>query len=354
MSTTANQKSHATIWAPSPHAENMEHPFAQYIKMLGKGRRGSRDLTQQEAEQSMAMILSGQTEPEQLGAFLMLMRVKEETGAEVAGFTLAARASLGLPTHLSAVDLDWATYAGKRRQLPWYLLSALLLASRGISVAMHGIGRGTAGRVYIPQVLQSFGLEPAISIDDAVEKIDRSHFAFVPLHLLSTRLEHILKLKEVLGLRSPVHTVVRMLNPFSAPASIMGIFHPGYDETHQQAADLLGDQNLAVFKGEGGEAERNPDGPCNVRMMRAGKMLEEVWPALFPSRHLKDEAMDVARLRQLWRGDIDDEYGRASVTGTAAIALRMMGRADNIADAEALASTMWDTRNRNYPDGGNS
>lgn len=316
--------------------------------MLGKGRRGSRDLTQQEAREAMTMILSGQVEPEQLGALLMLMRVKEETPAEVAGFTQAARASLALPTNLPAVDLDWATYAGKRRQLPWYLLSALLLSSHGMPVVMHGIGGGTPGRVYVPDALAALGLEPASSIADAAHKISGAGFAFVPLHILSTQMEHLLELKAVLGLRSPVHTIIRMLNPFSAPASIMGIFHPGYDATHQQAGALLGEQNLAVFKGEGGEAERNPDSACNVKMIRAGKMLDEVWPALFSSRHMKDEAMNVARLRQLWRGEIDDEYGQASVAGTAAIALRMMGRADSIAEADALAAKLWMTRDIGY------
>ncbi len=316
--------------------------------MLGKGRRGSRDLTQQEAREAMTMILSGQVEPEQLGALLMLMRVKEETPAEVAGFTQAAHASLALPTNLPAVDLDWATYAGKRRQLPWYLLSALLLSSHGMPVVMHGIGGGTPGRVYVPDALAALGLEPASSIADAAHKISGSRFAFVPLHILSTQMEHLLELKAVLGLRSPVHTIIRMLNPFSASASIMGIFHPGYDDTHQQAGALLGEQNLAVFKGEGGEAERNPDGPCKVKMLRAGEMLEEEWPALFSSRHMKDETMDVTRLRQLWRGEIEDEYGQASVTGTAAIALRTIGRADSIADAEAQAAQLWNTRNIGY------
>jgi anthranilate phosphoribosyltransferase len=313
--------------------------------MLGKGRRGSRDLTQQEAHAAMTMILSGQTEPEQLGAFLMLMRVKEETGAEVAGFTLAARESLGLPPQLPAVDLDWATYAGKRRQLPWYLLSALLLSSHGISVLMHGIGAGTEGRIYVPEALAALGIAPAGSVADAAEKISESGFAYVPLHVLSPQMEHILGLKAVLGLRSPVHTIIRMLNPFHAPASIMGIFHPGYDDTHQQAGALLGEQNLAVFKGEGGEAERNPDSECSVKMIRAGEMLEETWPALFSGRHMKDEIMDVARLRALWRGEIEDEYGQAAVTGTAAIALRMTGRAGSIADAEAQAARLWQSRN---------
>ena len=41
---------------------NEEHPFAQYIRILGKGKRGSRGLTQQEAYDSMTMVLEGKVE----------------------------------------------------------------------------------------------------------------------------------------------------------------------------------------------------------------------------------------------------------------------------------------------------
>jgi anthranilate phosphoribosyltransferase len=326
------------------------HPFAQYIQILGKGRRGARSLSLQEAEQALAMILSHQVEPVQLGAFLMLMRVKEETSEELAGFVRAARASLMLPSGLAPVDLDWACYAGKRRQLPWFLLSALLLASHGVAVLMHGVRGGSTGRVYVPQALKALGIEVAESCADAAKKIGSRRFAFVPLDVLNAELQHLLNLRSVLGLRSPVHTIVRMLNPFSAPASIMGIFHPGYDETHQQAGALLQDQHLAVFKGEGGEAERNPDTACKVKMLHLGIMTEEEWPAIFPSRHLKDEAMEVSRLAALWRGETEDEYGAASVVGTAAIVLRALGRAHSMADAEIDAMHLWDARDRAYLD----
>ena len=326
----------------------MEHPFAKFIQILGKGQRGARDLTLQEAEQAMSMILSGQVEPVQLGAFLMLMRVKEETSPELAGFVRAARDTLVRPDSLASADLDWASYAGKRRQLLWYLLSALLLSNHGIRVLMHGIGGGSEDRIYIPQAMQALGLKAADSLEQASAQIARTNFAFIPLQALSSELDRILELKALLGLRSPVHTIIRMLNPLAAPASIMGIFHPGYDETHQHAAALLGDRSLAVFKGEGGEAERNPDAPCNVRMLLAGNMLEEEWPALFSSKHMKDETMDALRLAKLWRSEIEDEYGKASVLGTAAIALRALGRAHSIADAEAQAAKLWESRDIGY------
>jgi anthranilate phosphoribosyltransferase len=326
----------------------MTHPFAQYIQTLGKGKRGARDLTLQEAEQSMNMILTGQVEPEQIGAFLMLMRVKEETATEVAGFTRAARLSLQIPQDFPAVDLDWAAYAGKRRQLPWFILSALLLASHGIKVLMHGISANTPDRIYAPAALKSLGIEACQSFEQAAQQLRQRNFAFLQLDVMNPELQRLMDMKDILGLRSPIHTVARNLNPAAAPASIMGIFHPGYDVTHQGAAQLLQDKNMAVFKGEGGESERNPDGDCQVKMLLDGVMSEEIWPAMFSTRHMKDETMDISRLGQLWRGDIEDEYGQAAVTGTAAIALRVMGRAANIAEAERQAADLWQQRNRNF------
>jgi len=325
----------------------MEHPFAKYIQILGKGQRGARDLTQAEAEQAMSMILAHQVEPVQLGAFLMLMRVKEETAEEIAGFARAARNTLARPSDMPAIDLDWASYAGKRRQLPWYLLSALLLSSHGTRVLMHGIS-GSDERIYIPQAMQALGLKTAGSLEEACAQISKSNFAFIPLGALNSELDRMLNLKSLLGLRSPIHTIIRNLNPLAAPASIMGIFHPGYDDTHQHAASLLGDHSLAVFKGEGGEAERNPDAPCKVKMLLAGELMEEEWPALFDSKHLKDETMDASRLAKMWRGEIEDEYGKAALIGTAAIALRTMGRANSVAEAEALAAKLWASRDIAY------
>ena len=114
-----------------------EHEFAKYIRILARGKTKSRSLTGEEAEAAMAMVLGGEVEPEQLGAFLMLMRLKEETAEEVTGFTRAARASLGLPSGGPVPDLDWSSYAGKRRQLPWFLLAAMVLVQGGVRIFMQ-------------------------------------------------------------------------------------------------------------------------------------------------------------------------------------------------------------------------
>ena len=64
-------------------ANRPEHAFAPFVRILGKGKTGTRSLTLSEAEEAFGMILSGQAEPVQVGAFLKLLRVKEETGEEL-------------------------------------------------------------------------------------------------------------------------------------------------------------------------------------------------------------------------------------------------------------------------------
>lgn len=327
-----------------------EHPFAQYVRILGKGKNGSRPLTQEEAYEAFRMILADEVEPEQLGAFLMLMRVKEEEPEELAGFIHAVRESIVIPDGAPEVHLDWSSYAGKRRQLPWFILSTLLLAQNGINTFMHGASGHTAGRIYTRDVLAALGIAPCTSLQEAAERIRDTGFAYLDLEFISPKLHQIIELRPTLGLRSPVHTIARLLNPFGAEYVMQGIFHPGYRPMHQEAAMLLKQPHMAVIKGEGGEIERNPDAPCLVQTVHNGKMMDEEWPAMFKQRHVKDEDLDIKRLRNLWLGEgahnALDEYGTAAVIGTAAITLKMMGRANDIPAAEALARQMWKARKR--------
>jgi anthranilate phosphoribosyltransferase len=138
------------------------------------------------------------------------------------------------------------------------------------------------------------------------------------------------------------------LNPFNAEYVMQGIFHPGYRPMHQEAAMLMNQPHLAVIKGEGGEIERNPDIPCLVQSVHHGELSDEEWPAMFNRRHVKDDDLNIERLRALWldqgANDNIDEYGTAAVIGTTAITLKMMGRADDIESAEKLAKEMWEAR----------
>ena len=326
-----------------------EHLFAPYIRILGKGRKGSRSLTQKEAFAAMSLILDNQVENVQLGAFLMLMRVKEETPEELAGFIQATRDVMAITPTRTAIDLDWSSYAGKRRHLPWFLLAVRLLTDNGFTVFMHGARGHTEGRIYTQDLLSTVGLPEATSLAQAEQQLTENRFSYLSLEHFCPKLAQIINLRPILGLRSPVHTLARMLNPFSATASIQGIFHPGYRPTHQEAAVILNDPHVAVIKGEGGEIERNPDVPCLVQRLHQSHRLDEQWPALFSKRHRKPDTLNPQQLTDLWRGEYHDEYAEATITGTAAIALHLLGHCKTPADAQAQAEQWWLQRNRLLP-----
>jgi anthranilate phosphoribosyltransferase len=318
------------------------HPFARFVNILGRGKSKTRSLTREEAREAMGMIMAGEALPEQVGAFLMLLRVKEESGEEIAGFVDATRAAFSKPIDAPPVDLDWPSYAGKSRQLPWYLLAALLLAKSGKRVFMHGLDGHTTGRVYSGDVLAQLGVAVARNAQEAAQHLQRSNFAYLSLEDIAPEMAKLIALRPILGLRSPVHTLVRAMNPFDAPASIQGVFHPGYMDIHRDAALLLDHARTVIFRGDGGEGERRPNKPAQIVTVASGACADVRWPATTEDPSQAPEvSMDIERLAAVWRGGASDVYGEAAVTGTLALALHALGETDDPARAQQLAQEMW-------------
>ena len=320
-----------------------EHEFAPFVRILGKGKSGTRSLTREEACESMGMILDGLVRPEQLGAFLMLLRVKEEAPEELAGFADAVRARYAVGRDIP-VDLDWSTYAGKKNRHPWYLLVALCLASHGYKVFMHGSKGHTPGRIYVEDMLGLFKLQACDSWARVETELTRTGFSYMSIDAFCPPLGNIIQLRPVLGLRSPVHTLCRMLNPTEASASIDGVFHPAYGPMHQKTAQLLGGARNLTVKGDGGEAEIRPDAECLLQWVEGGEFKEYDWARIVAKRFVKDETIDPQTLLDVWRGDQAHEYGENAIISTMAVVLRLLGVAGDVDALLAQSGEMWRTR----------
>ncbi len=318
-----------------------EHPFAPFVRILGKGKRGARNMTRAEAREAMGMVLDEKVEDTQLGAFLMLLRHKEESPDELAGFTEAVRERLHAPE--LTVDIDWPTYAGKKRHLPWYLLAAKCLAQNGVRVLMHGGGAHTAGRLYSEQLLELLGIPLCRNWQAVGEALEQQNIAFFPLSDWAPQLQRMIDLRNTLGLRSPIHSLARILNPLGARCGLQSIFHPGYQGVHRDASSLLGDHAI-VIKGDGGEVEINPDTISHLYGTTDGQPWDEEWPALSDRRHVKPATLDPQHLVAIWKGDVEDSYPQLALIATIALALRGLGMPR--AEAFARAEQYWANRNR--------
>ena len=318
------------------------HPFSPFIRLLGRGKTLSRGLTADEAERAMAMILAGEALPEQIGAFLMLLRMKEETGAEIAGFVRAARARLPAPPQ-SRPALDWPAYAGKARRPPWHLLAALRLAGAGYAIACHGLDGHTPGRLYAGETLARLGLPPARDFAEAAAQLAERGFCYLSLDRFAPMLARLLLLKPVLGLRSAVNTVARSLNPFAATASLQAAFHPGYVPIHRDAALALGDARVWSFRGDGGENERRPEKPVEIAAAENGVARDFTLSPLIEASPAREGPPEVEALVEVWRGR-EDARAEAAIVGTMAMALGLIGAAPE--EALAQAQALWAARDR--------
>lgn len=301
--------------------------LSEYVRILGRGPGRSRSLTQDEAAQAMRLMLNGAT-PEAIGALLMLLRMKGETAEEIAGFAQAAQDAL---PQVASVDLDWPSYAaGRTRGAPWFLLSAKLVAQSGRRVLIHGWNGADA---QVRQGLAEAGIPIAPRLDTVGPLLDRFGIAYLPLETAHPGLFRLLSLRDVLGLRSCVNTVCRMLNPGRAAASVQGVFHPSYRLLQADAAALLGWQSLSVIKGGGGEFERNPAKQIDAFGLRAGALWQDALPPLIDeTRRLSESDIDLAAL---WQGGVAP-FEKRIVLGTAGLALATAGAADPDTTAQAL------------------
>lgn len=318
---------------------NTEHnEFTQYVRILARGRNASRDMTQQEAKHAMELLLAGKALPEQLGAFFMLMRVKEETPEELAGF---AEACTPLWQDLSA-DIIWPSYAGKRRQPLWYLLSMQLIKDAGYTILIHGSHSHTADRQFTADLCIDFGINVATSHTDASALLSKEKIAYLPCDILHPEFQNWLMTKHTLGLRSPMNTLFRLIAPKGC-AGVQSVFHPNYGKVHQAACQLIGKEAL-IMKGEGGEFENNPERTTQCIFTNRPE-IEKVTglQSHFDGKHTTPNKQ---ALLDLWLNENDD-YGLHATLRTTALVLML--KEVNLSFEEGLkkATALWNKRDKN-------
>ncbi len=323
-----------------------EHPFAHYIRVLGKGKTGTRSLTQDEARHAFGMVLRGDTEAVQLGAFLMLLRVKEETPEELAGFVQACRETMLAPPKELHADLDWSSYAGKKHHHPWFILSMLLLNEAGYTVFVHGSSGHTLGRLYTEEALRQLGLPVAVNWAQVNQQLQSEKISYFPLEYFCPPLQELMQLRPLLGLRSPVNTLSRMINPLKASASMQSIFHPAYARLHQEADLLLEQPSALVFKGESGEVEVKPQADTRLCLLHDGQLQEIVLPRAFSQRIDDVTSPSVEPVRSLWRGGDSNGYGLSATLATTAAALLTLVPQLPLKTAQQQALQLWENRQR--------
>ncbi len=254
---------------------NDQFPAARFIKEIGRGVKGARSMSREDAASLYGAMLDGRVSDLELGGILLAMRIKGESVEELAGFMDAAERSFApLPSPAGEyAPVLIPSYNGARKLANLTPLLALLLAREGVPTLVHGV-RNDPGRVTTAEILGEMGLAEAGSSAELQDAFAARRPAFMPIETLAPALAHQLSLRRILGVRSSTHTVVKILQPFEGPAlRLVSYTHPEYLETLGEyfttaAPHERGDAFL--MRGTEGETVANPHRAQQIDWFHAG------------------------------------------------------------------------------------
>jgi anthranilate phosphoribosyltransferase len=306
-------------------------------------------LTENEAAEVFALIMSGAATEAQVGALLMGMRVRGESVEEIAG---AARAMRERAVKVRAPEgaIDTCGTGGDRSGTHNIsTCAAFVVAGAGVPVAKHG-NRSISSRSGSADVLSALG----VAIDASPETITRCieqcglGFMFAPAHHAAMR--HVAQVRTELGTRTIFNLLGPLANPAATKYQVVGVFGPEWVEPIAQVLGLLGTERAWVVHGSDGLDELTTTGISHVAVLDAGEVSTfKISPrnAGLPEATLEDltggDAVENAAHIRAVLGGLKGPF-RDIVLLNASAALLVAGKAQSLRDGVALASESIDSR----------
>ena len=239
----------------------MSDRFRELLKTIGSGTHTGKNLTRQEAAAAMGMMLLGEATPAQIGAFLIAHRIKRPTGEELAGMLdaynelgpkLKSRPSMGIVTILGC------PYDGRSRTAPITPLTALILATAGVFVVMHGGARmPTKEGIPFIEIWQGLGVEwGKLSLVEVQQVFEETGLGFVYLPKHFPQADALVEYRRDIGKRAPIATMELILVPLVEEVHLAaGYVHPPTEDMFREAFKLHGLSNYTTVKGLEGSCD---------------------------------------------------------------------------------------------------
>ena len=313
--------------------------------LIGKAATGAQ-LSESEAREAFDIIMSGDATPSQIGGFLMALRVRGESVAEIAGAVAAMRARM-TPVEAPADAIDIVGTGGDASgTYNISTCSALVVAGAGVPVAKHG-NRALSSKSGAADVLTELGINLEIGPDKIAQCIAKAGigFMFAPNHHAAMR--HVGPTRVELGTRTIFNLLGPLCNPANVKRYMLGVFSRDWIEPLASVLATLGAEAAWVVHGtfdeDGGLDEITTTGLTYVAELKDGHVrVFELHPddfglALAKPADLKggDAKANAKALTAVLAGE-PGPY-RDIVIANSAAALMVAGKAQLLADAVELA-----------------
>lgn len=241
--------------------------FKQTLAKLADGQ----PLSVADAEAAFETLMSGTVSPAQIGAFLMALRVRGESVAELTGAARIMRAKV-LKVAAPADAIDTCGTGGDGQST--YNIStavAFAVAGCGIPVAKHG-NRAMSSKSGTADVLAALG----VNLDATVEVVEHCireagvGFLFAQKH--HSAMKHVAPVRAELGVKTIFNLVGPMSNPAGAKRQLLGVFSKKWIVPMAETLAQMGSTSAWVVHGSDGLDEITTTGASYVAELRNGQV----------------------------------------------------------------------------------
>ena len=239
------------------------------LKRLMQKVAAGATLTEDEIKDAFELMMSGVATPAQMAAFLMALRVRGETLAEITGACRLMREKM-LPVDAppDAVDIV-GTGGDGHNTFNVSTCAAIVAAGAGVPVAKHG-NRAVSSLSGASDVLTALGVKidvPPLVITRSIAEAGVG-FMWAPMH--HPAMKSWAPARAELGVR----TLLNLLGPLASPAGVkrqvVGVYSPSWTRPIAEALQNLGSEHAWVVHGSDGLDELTTTGPTRVAELKDG------------------------------------------------------------------------------------
>lgn len=248
----------------------MSNIFRELLKKVGSGVHTGKDLSRQEAATATQMMLQAEATPAQIGAFLIAHRIKRPTSEELAGMLDAYEQigpmlqplSNGNGEFARPVTVFGTPYDGRSRTAPVTPITALILATAGVPVLMHGSdSMPTKYGVPLIELWQGLGVDfSGLSIVQVQQLLQTTGLGFIYLPQHFKEAQELFTYRDQIGKRPPLATMELIWSPCAGNVHVVaGYVHPPTENRFQNTFYLRGVDNYTLVKGLEGSLDLSRD-----------------------------------------------------------------------------------------------
>ena len=260
----------SNIWRVNPlqNASHDSHTWPNMIAALIAGE----DLSQASTQWAMNTIMAGNATDAQIAGFLVALRAKGETVAEVTGLVEAMLAN-ARPLHVQGDALDIVGTGGDRlNTVNISTMAALVCAGAGATVIKHG-NRASSSAAGSADVLEKLGVRLDLSLEMVAQAATEVGITFCFANFFHPSMRYAAIARKEIGVPTAFNFLGPLTNPARVVASAIGVADP---RMAPLMAGVLAARNIRalVFRGSDGLDELTTTGTSTIWEVRENVITE--------------------------------------------------------------------------------